>query len=422
VKIQAVRGMQDLLPESKAIYRYVEDTIRPVLKSYGYSEIGLPVIESTVLFERLVGESTDIVEKEMYTFTDRSGDSITLRPEGTAGCVRSAQQNGLIYNQMQRLWYAGSMFRYERPQKGRFRQFEQIGVECFGMPGPDIDAEILFLTARIWQELGLTSEVTLELNSLGNVSSRGAYKTELIEYLSAREDELDEDSKKRLQTNPLRILDSKDAGTQAILKEAPLLIDHLDDESKRDFDGLRELLERAQVPYVINPLIVRGLDYYNKTVFEWTTASLGAQGTVCGGGRYDTLVEELGGRPTPAVGFAIGLDRVALLVAENSVTDKVGDLDLFIASLGSEARTESMLLAEQLRRNFVGLNIGVHCGDGKLKSQLKRADNSGALIALILGEDEIAAAEVTVKPLRAEDPQRRMSWPALERYLKKVFD
>jgi len=421
VKIQAVRGMQDLLPESKAIYRYAEDTVRSVLESYGYDEIGLPVIESTLLFERLVGESTDIVEKEMYTFTDRSGDSITLRPEGTAGCVRSAQQNGLIFNRVQRLWYAGSMFRHERPQKGRFRQFEQIGAECFGMPGPDIDAELLFLTARIWQELGLTDKLTLELNSLGSLSSRSAYKETLVEYLSARKDDLDEDSKKRLQANPLRILDSKDEATQALLKEAPVLINHLDDESKRDFDGLRELLEKAQIAYVINPLIVRGLDYYNKTVFEWTTASLGAQGSVCGGGRYDTLVEELGGRPTPGVGFAIGLDRVALLLADNQGKSRLRELDLFIASLGAAARTESLLLAEQLRRTFSDLSISVHCGEGKLKSQLKKADNSGARIALILGEDEIAAGEVTVKSLRTQDPQQRMSWTKLEQYLQEVF-
>lgn len=413
--------MQDLLPEKKAIYRYAEDIIRPVLASYGYREIGLPLIESTVLFERLVGEATDIVEKEMYTFTDRSGDSITLRPEGTAGCVRSAQENGLIYNQIQRLWYAGSMFRYERPQKGRFRQFEQIGAECFGMPGPDIDAEILFLTARIWQELGLTDKLTLELNSLGSVSSRASYKIKLIDYLSAHKNDLDEDSRKRLQTNPLRILDSKDAGTQALLEQAPLLIDYLDDDSRRDFDGLKELLEKAQIAYVINPLIVRGLDYYNKTVFEWTTASLGAQGTVCGGGRYDTLVQELGGRPTPAVGFAIGLDRVALLLAENPGISRQRELDIFIASLGTAARTQSLLLAEHLRPSFPGLRISVHCGEGKLKSQMKKADNSGALIALIMGDDEVAAGEVTVKPLREEGQQQRMSWAGVEQYLKEVL-
>ena len=421
MKIQAVRGMQDLLPESKAFYRYAEDTIRPILESYGYSEIGLPVIEPTFLFERLVGESTDIVEKEMYTFADRSGDSITLRPEGTAGCVRAAQQNGLIYNQIQRLWYAGPMFRHERPQKGRFRQFEQIGAECFGMPGPDIDAEILFLTARIWQQLNLTDKLTLELNSLGSASSRAAYKDALIEYLSARKDDLDEDSLRRLLTNPLRILDSKDRGTKALLDEAPLLLDFLDDESQSDFDGLRELLEKAQVPYVINPLLVRGLDYYNKTVFEWTTTSLGAQGTVCAGGRYDSLVEEVGGRPTPAVGFAMGVDRVALLLQDDCEDSLLGNADLFIASLGSAARTESLLLAEQLRGTFADLRISVHCGDGKLKSQLKRADSSGARIALIMGEDEVAAGEVTVKPLRTEDPQERMSWAALQQYLREAF-
>lgn len=421
MKIQAVRGMQDLLPDSKANYRYAEDTIRPVLESYGYSEIGLPVIESTLLFKRLVGESTDIVEKEMYTFTDRSGDSITLRPEGTAGCVRAAQQNGLIFNQIQRFWYAGSMFRHERPQKGRFRQFEQIGAECFGMPGPDIDAEILFLTARIWQRLGLTDKLTLELNSLGSVSCRASYKDSLVEYLSAHKNDLDEDSRRRLLTNPLRILDSKDTGTRALLEQAPLLTDFLDDESRREFDGLRELLDGAQIPYVINPLLVRGLDYYNKTVFEWITTSLGAQGAVCAGGRYDTLVEEVGGRPTPAVGFAIGVDRVALLLQDKCGNSRVRRADLFIASLGAAARTQSLLLGEQLHGTFADLTIIVHCGEGKLKSQLKKADASGALIALILGEDEVAAGEVTVKPLRTEDSQQRMSWAALQQHLKKVF-
>lgn len=421
MKIQSVRGMQDLLPDTKANYRYAEDTIRPILESYGYSEIGLPVIESTLLFKRLVGESTDIVEKEMYTFTDRSGDSITLRPEGTAGCVRAAQQNGLIFNQIQRFWYAGSMFRHERPQKGRFRQFEQIGAECFGMPGPDIDAEILFLTHRIWQRLGLIGKLTLELNSLGSVSCRASYKDSLVEYLSAHKNDLDEDSRRRLLANPLRILDSKDTGTRRLLEQAPVLTDFLDDESRRDFDGLRELLDRAQIPYVINPLLVRGLDYYNKMVFEWITTSLGAQGAVCAGGRYDTLVEEVGGRPTPAVGFAIGVDRVALLLQDKAGNSRVRRADLFIASLGTAARTQSLLLAEQLHGTFADLTISVHCGEGKLKSQMKKADASGALIALILGEDEVSAGEVTVKPLRTDDPQQRMCWAVLQQYLTKVF-
>ncbi|MCB1647640.1 MAG: histidine--tRNA ligase, partial [Pseudomonadales bacterium] len=289
--------MQDLLPAQQEIYSHVLSVVAGVLNQYGYDQIGMPLLESTGLFKRLVGEATDVVEKEMYTFDDRSGDSITLRPEGTAGCVRLAQQHGLTYNQIQRFWYAGPMFRYERPQKGRYRQFEQIGAECFGMAGPDIDAELLLMTARMWNELGITSDVTLELNSLGSNEARKAYRDKLVAFLQQHQDALDEDSRRRLSTNPLRILDSKVPSTQALVADAPLLLENLDEESQVHFDALRRTLDKRQIPYVVNPRIVRGLDYYNRTVFEWTTNALGAQGTVCGGGRYDGLVEQVGGKP-----------------------------------------------------------------------------------------------------------------------------
>ncbi len=306
--------MQDLLPRQKEIFRFIEDEVRGILRAYGYQEVGVPVIESTHLFSRLVGESTDIVEKEMYTFRDRNDESLTLRPEGTAGTVRLAQENGLTFNQVQRLCYAGPMFRYERPQKGRYRQFEQIGAECFGMPGPDIDVELMLMTYRIWQQLGISGDVHLEINSLGSAESRGEYKAALTEYLSAVEDQLDEDSQRRLKTNPLRILDSKDQKTRDLLQGAPILGDYIDDESRQHFDGLRRMLDKKQMPYRVNPHIVRGLDYYNRTVFEWMTDTLGAQGTICGGGRYDGLVEQIGGKATPGVGFAMGLDRIALML------------------------------------------------------------------------------------------------------------
>ncbi|MDK1022618.1 MAG: histidine--tRNA ligase [Gammaproteobacteria bacterium] len=420
MKIQAVRGMQDLLPEKQKIFRHVDDVVRRIFSAYGYSEVDFPVIEYTQLFSRSVGEATDIVEKEMYTFDDRSGDSVTLRPEGTAGCVRMAQENGLLFNQIQRLWYSGPMFRYERPQKGRYRQFSQVGGECFGMAGPDIDAELLFLTARIWQELGVADQVTLELNSMGSVESRKAYERSLVEFLSRFRSSLDPDSQRRLDSNPLRILDSKDPNTQAILSDAPVLIDFLDRESTEHFAQLRQMLDDAQMAYEVNPTIVRGLDYYNRTVFEWTTRALGAQGTVCGGGRYDGLVEQLGGRPTPAVGFAMGLDRLALLMLEQTDTAGGSGIDVFIASMGDAARARALLLGEQLRDQFQDVRVQVHCGGGKFKAQLKKADQSGAQIALILGEDEVKAGEITVKNLRDESDQYRITGKNLDKVIDKI--
>ncbi|MBO6565367.1 MAG: histidine--tRNA ligase, partial [Pseudomonadales bacterium] len=353
MKIQAVRGMQDILPAQKAIHRHIEEVARSVLAGYGYQEIGLPVLEQTQLFKRLVGENTDIVEKEMYTFDDRNGDSLTMRPEGTAGCARFGEENGLLFNQVQRLWYIGPMFRYERPQKGRYRQFDQIGAECFGMAGPDIDAELLLMNARLWRDLGLIEDVRLELNSIGTSESRGAYREKLVAYLEKYRDDLDEDSQRRLSTNPMRILDSKSEITQAILVHAPSIADSLDNESKQHFEDLCQMLDDSGLAYEVNTNIVRGLDYYNRTVFEWITDTLGAQGTVCGGGRYDGLVEQMGGRGSPGVGFAMGLDRLALMLAEK--IESSGVADVYVVSQGAEARRVAMQVAEEVRDGVRGL-------------------------------------------------------------------
>lgn len=419
MKIQAVRGMQDLLPAQKKISRAIEDVVREVLAGYGYREIGLPQLEQTELFKRVVGENTDIVEKEMYTFDDRNGESLTLRPEGTAGCVRFAEQNGLLFNQVQRLWYSGAMFRYERPQKGRYRQFDQIGAECFGMPGPDVDAELLLMNARIWRKLGLDGDIRLELNSLGNPDARVKFKEKLAGYLQAYEQELDEDSQRRLTTNPLRILDSKSLKTQEILQGAPVLSDFMDNESKQHFEELCGLLEDNGITYKVNPNIVRGLDYYNKTVFEWITTTLGSQGTVCGGGRYDGLVEQLGGKPSPGVGFAMGIDRLSLMLAEKMELSK--DADVYVVSHGNGARARALRLAESIRDQLSGKKIVVHCGDGKFKSQMKKADASGADLALVLGEDEVAAGTVGIKSLREGGEQSTISQETLTQYCIDYF-
>jgi histidyl-tRNA synthetase len=419
MKIQAVRGMQDLLPAQKKISRTIEDVVREVLAAYGYREIGLPQLEQTELFKRVVGENTDIVEKEMYTFDDRNGESLTLRPEGTAGCVRFAEQNGLLFNQVQRLWYSGAMFRYERPQKGRYRQFDQIGAECFGMPGPDVDAELLLMNARIWRKLGLDGDIRLELNSLGNPDARVKFKEKLAGYLQAYEQDLDEDSQRRLTTNPLRILDSKSSKTQEILRGAPVLSDFMDNESKQHFEGLRDLLDDNGIAYEVNPNIVRGLDYYNKTVFEWITTTLGSQGTVCGGGRYDGLVEQLGGKPSPGVGFAMGLDRLSLMLAEKMESSK--DADVYVVSQGNAARATALRLAESIRDQLSGKKVVVHCGDGKFKSQMKKADASGADLALVLGEDEVAAGTVSIKLLREGGEQSTISQETLAQYCLDYF-
>ncbi len=418
-KIQKIRGMNDILPQDSVKWSYLEDTVRRVLNSYGYGEIRLPIMEFTDLFKRTIGEVTDIVEKEMYTFEDRNGESLTLRPEGTAGCVRAGEENGLLYNQIQRLWYAGPMFRYEKPQKGRYRQFHQIGVETFGLQGPDIDAEVILLTARLWRELGLMEHVTLQLNSLGSNEARAAYKQSLVEYLSARKDQLDEDSQRRLDSNPLRILDSKDPGTQALLADAPSLTDHLDDESRTHFEQLKATLDQAGVAYEVNPRLVRGLDYYCKTVFEWVTEALGAQGTVCAGGRYDGLVEQLGGKATPAVGFAMGVERLVLLL--ETLTDDTrfsNNPDFYVMGMGEAGQQQALLLAETVRTQLPNARVLAHCGGGKFKKQMKKADDSGASFALILGEDEIANNTVGVKFLREEAEQITLPQSEIADYFK----
>jgi len=416
--IKAIRGMQDLLPEKKARFRLIEDQARSVLAGYGYQEIGLPILESTSLFSRLVGASTDIVEKEMYTFNDRNEESLTLRPEGTAGLVRFVNEHGLAFNQTQRLWYTGPMFRYERPQKGRYRQFDQIGVECIGMEGPDIDAELLLLSARLWSVLGISNSVTLELNSIGDAESRHAFSAALVNYLTRFKADLDEDSLRRLTTNPMRILDTKVPTTQSLLADAPVLSDFIDPASRKHFDGLCAILDDAGQSYRINPSIVRGLDYYNRTVFEWVTDELGAQGTICGGGRYDGLVAQLGGKPTPCVGFALGLDRLALMLEGQAVQGPL--INIYGVSVGEAARGKMLVLAEQVRTHL-GLSIQVHAGAGKLKAQMKKADASGAEIALIVAEDELAQDAVSVRELRGEGGQALVQMSALIEQLQRRF-
>jgi len=401
-KITAIRGMNDILPQDTPAWEHLESTVRTVLQSYGYQEIRLPLLEQTALFKRSIGEVTDIVEKEMYTFADRNGDSLTLRPEGTASCVRAGEEHGLFYNQRQRLWYSGPMFRYERPQKGRYRQFHQVGVEAFGMEGPDIDAEIILVTAAIWRQLGIINHVKLQLNSLGTSEDRAKYKEALTAFLSKRLDQLDEDSQRRLHTNPLRILDSKNSRTQELLADAPNLMDYIDEQSREHFQNLCAQLDTAGINYEINPRLVRGLDYYCKTVFEWITDELGAQGTVCAGGRYDGLVEQLGGRATPAVGFAMGLERLVLMLRSlNCLPPELErNTDVYLVAVGEQAQASALILAEQLRQQVPGLRLVLNCGVASFKTQMKRADKSGAIIALILGDDEVKENRVSLKYLR----------------------
>ncbi|MFY0641725.1 MAG: histidine--tRNA ligase [Bermanella sp.] len=405
--IQAIRGMNDILPGQTQVWRYLEDQVKAVLDGHGYQEIRMPMVEETRLFKRSIGEVTDIVEKEMYTFDDRNGDSLTLRPEGTASCVRACDEHQLIANNArQRLWYMGPMFRYERPQKGRYRQFHQIGVETFGMAGPDIDAELIVMTHLLWQRLNIRDKVTLQLNTLGSNEARANYKAALVEYLSARKDELDEDSQRRLESNPLRILDSKNEQTQTLLNDAPDFFDYLDEESAEHFSQLRALLDAVGVEYEINPRLVRGLDYYSKTVFEWVTTELGAQGTVCAGGRYDGLVEQLGGKATPAVGFAMGIERLILMLeALNVIPQAVHNyLDVYLVAVG-DVTSGAMQVAAQLREQLPNLRLQMHMGGGNFKKQMKKANESGAQFALILGEDEVANGQAGIKPLRDQSEQ-----------------
>ncbi|WP_426414649.1 histidine--tRNA ligase [Aestuariirhabdus sp. LZHN29] len=410
-QLQAIRGMNDLLPEQTVVWQYFERKVRKVLASTGYSEIRMPVLEPTELFKRSIGEVTDIVEKEMYSFDDRNGDSLTLRPEGTAGCVRAAQQHSLLQNQTQRLWYYGPMFRHERPQKGRYRQFYQIGVETFGMEGPDIDAELIMLSARLWRELGILDHVRLELNSLGTAADRKRYREALVTYLRGHVDALDEDSRRRLESNPLRILDSKSETTQQLLKGAPVLSDYLDEESRQHFVGLRAMLDEAGIAYVVNPRLVRGLDYYGKTVFEWVTEELGAQGTVCAGGRYDGLVEQLGGKPAPAVGFAMGVERLILMLETLGLVpaEVHNQVDAYLLVLGADCSSYALSLAEKLRLAVPSLRLVVNCGGGSFKSQMKKVVRSGAPVALIVGENEVKTRTVGLKYQDRDEPQQTLS-------------
>jgi histidyl-tRNA synthetase len=421
-QIQAIRGMNDCQPSQTPVWQKVETRLRSLMAAYGYNEIRTPIVESTDLFKRSIGEVTDIVEKEMYTFEDRNGDSLTLRPEGTASCVRAGNQNGLLYNQEQRLWYMGPMFRHERPQKGRYRQFHQFGAEVYGLDGPDIDAEVIMMTARLWSQLGIREHVTLELNSLGSNEARAEYRDALVAYLMDHQDALDDDSKRRMTSNPLRVLDSKDPNVQAILVNAPKLSAHLDEESRVHLQGLCALLDSAGITYTINERLVRGLDYYNRTVFEWVTTSLGSQGTVCAGGRYDGLVEQLGGKATPAVGFAMGMERLILML---ETLDLVGDLpptaDVFVISAGEGTLSAAFSLAERLRDELPSLRVMSNCGGGNFKKQFKRADKSGASVGLILGEDEVASNQIAVKFLREDKPQQQIAQDQLNQFLADYF-
>ncbi len=416
--IQAIRGMHDILPSQTPLWQLLEDRVRSVLEGYGYREIRMPLVEQTELFKRSIGEVTDIVEKEMYTFDDRNGDSLTLRPEGTASCVRAGIEHGLLYNQVQRLWYQGPMFRHERPQKGRYRQFQQIGVEAFGMAGPDIDLELILITHRIWQALGLNEGLELQINSLGTAAERLAYRKVLVQYLTANQEQLDEDSRRRLEGNPLRILDSKNPDMRALIADAPALMDHLGEESQAHFDAICAGLDAVGVAYVINPRLVRGLDYYARTVFEWVTDRLGAQGTVCAGGRYDGLVEQLGGHATTAVGFAMGVERLVALLEEAGIEPEA-QIDAYLVLMGDEPQRQGWLLAEQLRDQLPGLRLLTHCGGGGFKSQFKKADRSGARYALILGEDELAKGVVGIKNLREQSEQQEVALDQLAQFFQK---
>ena len=397
--LQSVRGMRDILPEQSSSWQFIEETARKLFNSYGYKELRTPIIEPTELFKRSIGDATDIVEKEMYTFEDRNGDSLTLRPEGTAGCVRAGMQHGLLHNQQQRIWYIGPMFRHERPQKGRYRGFYQAGIETYGIATPDIDAEIIAIAARFWKLLGFKN-VRLEINSLGSNKARQSYKEILIEYFSEHQDQLDEDSQRRLHKNPLRILDTKNPKMKELVNNAPDLLDYLDDESKEHFEGLKQRLDKIGITYQVNSRLVRGIDYYNRTVFEWITEDLGSQGTICAGGRYDGLVKQLGGRETPAFGFGIGLDRLQLLVEEQGLDQSNNNPHAYLVMAGKEAELAGISLAESLRDTNPNLRLLTNGGGGSFKTQLKRANNSNASYAFILGDNEISESSITIKPLR----------------------
>ncbi len=412
--------MNDILPDVSGTWRYLETVVRDIVQSYGYSEIRLPLLERTDLFRRSIGEVTDIVEKEMYTFLDRNDESLTLRPEATAGVVRAGITNGLLHNQRRKLWTTGPMFRYEKPQKGRYRQFYQFDVEALGFEGPDIDAELIIMCARMWRALGI-SRLKLEINSLGTAESRTHYRETLVEYFSGVKSQLDEDSIRRLEQNPLRILDSKNPEMQAVVEAAPVMIDYLDEESSEHFQQLRSLLDAAGVAYTVNPRLVRGLDYYSRTVFEWVTDALGSQGAVCSGGRYDGLVEKLGGRSTPAIGWAMGIERLVALYEACGGEAPATDADVYVVAVGDGALEQAFAIAEELRDKVAGIRVEVNLGGGSFKSQLKRADKSNAEYALILGEQEIAQKCVGLKPLRSTEDQSSIAFETLAETLARLL-
>ena len=419
--IQAIRGMNDCSPTESPLWQWIEGQVRQILSSYGYSEVRMPIVESTPLFARAIGEVTDVVSKEMYTFWDND-EQLTLRPEGTAGCVRAAIEHGWIYNNEQRLWYMGPMFRHERPQKGRYRQFHQAGVEVFGIATPEIDVELIILTARLWKALGIDKHVSLQLNSIGSLEARANYRSALVAFLENHQDLMSEEEKERLVKNPLRILDTKNQALQDVLDGAPKLLDYLDDESREHFAQLCGLLDAVGIQYEINPKLVRGLDYYNKTVFEWVTSALGAQGTVCGGGRYDGLVEQLGGHATSGVGFAMGLERLVLLVQEvNKSIPVKSAVDIYVVYQGEGTTLAAFQLAEKLRSELPHLSTMLHCSGGNFKKQFKRADKSGATLALVLGESEVQNNQVVVKHLLGAAEQQTIDVDNLIEHVKAQF-
>ena len=419
--IQAIRGMNDCSPTESPLWQWIEGQVRQILSSYGYSEVRMPIVESTPLFARAIGEVTDVVSKEMYTFWDND-EQLTLRPEGTAGCVRAAIEHGWIYNNEQRLWYMGPMFRHERPQKGRYRQFHQAGVEVFGITTPEIDAELIILTARLWKALGIDQHVSLQLNSIGSLEARANYRSALVAFLENHQDLMSEEEKERLVKNPLRILDTKNQALQDVLDGAPKLLDYLDDESREHFAQLCGLLDAVGIQYEINPKLVRGLDYYNKTVFEWVTSALGAQGTVCGGGRYDGLVEQLGGHATSGIGFAMGLERLVLLVQEvNKSIPVKSAVDIYVVYQGEGTTLAAFQLAEKLRSELPHLSTMLHCSGGNFKKQFKRADKSGATLALVLGESEVQNNQVVVKHLLGAAEQQTIDVTNLIEHVKAQF-
>ncbi len=420
VQIQSITGMKDILPDESPLWQKVETTLKQIMASYGYAEMRMPAVEYTSLFVRSIGEVTDVVEKEMYTFDD-NGDSLSLRPEGTAGCVRACIEHGLIHNQERRVWYTGSMFRHEKPQKGRYREFHQFGAEIFGISSAEIDAEIILLTNRIWKKFGIGDHVVLQLNSLGSSEERASYREALVAFLEQHKESLDEDCQRRMYINPLRVLDTKNEKVLEILQNAPKLTDYFGEETRNHFDRLRAILDANGVKYEINPRLVRGLDYYNHTVFEWVTDLLGAQGTICGGGRYDGLVEQLGAQPTPAVGFAIGLERFILLLQSINAVEVENPVDVYFCAVGDEAVRQSMVIAEQLRDQISGIRILTNCSGGNFKKQFKRADKSGALFALVLADDELAKNEIGIKNLRVESEQLNVKISAVAEELKKLL-